>query len=670
MFFGISDDELLDKNKVKIIDGIAGAGKSTQVVDNLTRLGEKFCLASFSNALKFAAADKFGCPVDTICGLAFVNTPYPRSAEKEVTEYDTVVLDEILLDGVSCLKWIIHNVGKVNIIALTDSHQMLSADNSKNVISTFNQLSKYSYVRYINIDKTKRARNEFTREIYNTLYELPSEQLYNLDGIKQIFMCNSVNFEKIDFDETATYICHSNAIEHEIYNRYKISSNRNIELIPKNHISRLKDVNFDKYPICDQITATEKHIDAYLQAANIATPTRYQGKEVDVGRKCYFVVEEDSLFTGREIYTVGTRCQDINSLVIAVIKVTDYKDPEKINNVNVVNAIHLNIPEHDKTFKHVSGSDMAKIIKEYGDPATYYKTDYILSDENVIYSTMPASALNNFCDINEDPDNYTVTIRKKKGGAKRSIKSITKKDTTMHFDFMARVYDILKYDVTPPRITNTKGAHKDDFDRAADIFSAFPTVLYYADMPAAGTLYEEYDKDLLNFYMYKGDKVTKGSLITEELADKLGDSEYVFSTSKQQGCELGNYTYEQCLTSEKHKAKIRENFLWGILEKGYYKKETVAIDGDMSLAYVKYARNNLELVACALWSKLCCIMLDAIDSVGAKKFFVATDCLYYNGDKMPVFPEWCDYRIEDKLMERMCGKDTNKKYDNIIFKTY
>ena len=87
-------------------------------------------------------------------------------------------------------------------------------------------------------------------------------------------------------------------------------------------------------------------------------------------------------------------------------------------------------------------------------------------------------------------------------------------------------------------------------------------------------------------------------------------------------------------------------------------------------AYVKYARNNLELVACALWSKLCCIMLDAIDSVGAKKYFVATDCLYYNGDKMPVFPEWCDYRIEDKLMERMCGKDENKKYDNIIYKTY
>ena len=129
MIFGVTDKDFFDKNKIKIFDGMAGAGKSSQVIDKLKKSGQRFCVASFSNALKFAAADRFGCEVDTICGLAFVNTPFPRSAEKEVTDYDTVVLDEILLDGIDCIKWMKHNVGKVNIIALTDSHQMLNAGN-------------------------------------------------------------------------------------------------------------------------------------------------------------------------------------------------------------------------------------------------------------------------------------------------------------------------------------------------------------------------------------------------------------------------------------------------------------------------------------------------------------------------------------------------------------
>ena len=63
-------------------------------------------------------------------------------------------------------------------------------------------------------------------------------------------------------------------------------------------------------------------------------------------------------------------------------------------------------------------------------------------------------------------------------------------------------------------------------------------------------------------------------------------------------------------------------------------------------------------------------MLDAVSSINAKDFLVVTDGLYYNGDDMPKLPEWCDYRIEDKEMERFCGKVEGEKYSNIIFKTY
>ena len=143
--FGISDKDLMDPNKIKIIDGIAGSGKSTSTVNELRRLGSKFCLASFSNALKFAAFDKFNCDVDTICGLEFVNTPFPRYCEKDVEGYDTVVNDEILLDGVECINWMETHVGKINIIALTDSKQMLNADNGRAAIKAFNKFHIFKF---------------------------------------------------------------------------------------------------------------------------------------------------------------------------------------------------------------------------------------------------------------------------------------------------------------------------------------------------------------------------------------------------------------------------------------------------------------------------------------------------------------------------------------------
>lgn len=669
MFFNISDDDLLNKNLFKLVDGWAGSGKSTQSVSNLTRLGEKFILTSFSNALKFAAQDKFGCPVDTICGAAFINTPYPRSSEKDIEEYDTIILDEILLDGVECINWIINHIGKINIIALTDSHQMLNAENSGAVLKAFEKLCKRKDTVYINIQETKRARNDETKQMYADLYALQSNQLFALSQVKEMFDCDIVDFKDVEFDEHNTYICHSNRIEHEVYKIYDIPSRRDINLIPKNHISRNRKVNLNKYPICDQITAETKHIDSYLQAGMIATPTRFQGKEVACGDKCYFIVEDTSVFTGREIYTVGTRCQDKKSLCIAMIHVEEYKDPKKIREIGVVQAQRLDIPDHDKSFHYVSINEMAKVIKQYGKPGVYYYPDIVTSGDNIIYTTLNMATLSQFADINEDNENYSVIYKKKVGGAKRTIGSIVKKDTTMHFDFMPKVYDIIKSDLNHPRINNPKNCKKTDFNKLCDIWSAFPSVLHNAPMPCAGLLYTEYDKDLLNFYKYKGSVVTKGSIITEELANRLGESEYVFSTGKQIGCELGHYTYNECKTSEEKKKKISQT-PWGILYKNFYNRETVVLDGEIRTQYVKHNKNALELVACAIWSSLCCIMLDAIESLDIDEYLVVTDGLYYTSDEMPKIPEWCDFRIENKQMERILGKDEDKKYDHVEYKTY
>lgn len=668
--FGISDKDLLDPTKIKIIDGIAGSGKSTQIVNKLTELGSHFCLASFSNALKFAAADKFGCPCDTICGLEFHNYPYPRSEERDVTEFDTVINDEMLLDGTECMKWMMNHVGSVNIIGLTDSHQMLSAENSDQVLKLLDKMKKRKDVIYVNVTQTKRAVNVETTMMYNELFNLQSNQAFTLSQVQAMFNCDIQVFSNIQYCNNHTYICHSNKIEHELYKAYDISNRSDINKIPKNHIARNRKVDFSKYPTCDQLTAIDKKLSAYCQCANIATPTRFQGKEVMPGDECYFIVEEGSFFTGREIYTVGTRVKDMKSLHIVIIDVNEYKDPEAINKVRVAVPHRLDIPELEcKYYKQLSNNDMNALIKEHGKPGTYYYNDFVTSGKNVVFGTKGVDSFKSLGTIENDKGNFTITIDKVKGGRRKSIKSVVKKDVTMHYDYMPKVYEIVNDQIKAPRIINPKGCHVNDFDRYCDLYSAFPTILHFAPMPAAGYVYTERDDELLNFYRYNGEKVTKGSIITEELAQKIGESEYLFSVKKQMGCELGHYTYAESRESKEKKESIHKNFKWGAFYRPYYKREVVTLDGNSVLRYVKYEKDNLELVGCAVWSKLCCIMLDAIDSLGIDKFMVATDGLFYNGDAIPVIPKEYDFRIDNKQMERDFGK-TGDKYSNVIFKTY
>ena len=661
--FGISDSDLLAKDKIKIVNGIAGSGKSTETVSTLRRLNQKFCLASFSNALKFAAFDKFNCDVDTICGLAFVNTPYPRAAEKDVTEFDTVVLDEILLDGVECINWMQSHVGQVNIIALTDSRQMLNADDGIASIKAFNKMISRKDVIYVDVDVTRRARDDKTRALYSKLYHMDSNSVFTVEQVRELYGCDIVNIADVEYKQENAYLCHSNVIEHEIYKMYDIANRPDVNVIPKNHISRNRHADRSKYPVCDQITADSKKINAYFQADNCGSPTRYQGKEVDKNSQCYFILKKGDFVTGREAYTVLTRCQSVDSMHIAIIDMEQQEDLKEFMGRPVVSLKTLDIKTDDKTYHYLSSSKMAAMIKKYGEAGVAYKPDIITSEGYVVYSSLSNDVLKKFAVLDGDKVQLNKIIHK----TRKTIKSITKVDTTMHFDFMNEVYKTLNRPIMVPRIQNNPASSKGQFTKLCDIYSAFPTMLKYAELPAAGYLYHEYDADLLNFYTYKGDVVTKGSIITEELANKLGDSEYVFSTKKQIGCELGRYTYDMSRKDKESKSSINKEFLWGKLESAYYKTEIAVIDGKQTTIACKCGQNNLQLVACALWSKLSLTMLEAIDSIQVSEFFVVTDGLYYNSDKMPVLPSWCDYRIEDLSNPK---KDSDEKYKNVIYKTY
>lgn len=671
MIFGVPDDIFLTmKYNPVVLDGMAGCAKTTTTINLYFSHNMKVLYTGFSNALKNAIKNKFGCDAKTVCGGCFINSPCMYAEEADIEGYDVIIIDEILLSNRKIYKWIQHHKDKIKIVVLTDSKQMLSVDNSDGAFRDFKRLCDLKTTYYVQIKETKRARTEETRQMYHELYDLESNMLFNVQDLQRLYGCGIMKFEDLEFDEKNAYICHTLDLELMTFEKFDLSSRKDIELVAKKHIAAEEYPDIDKYPIVPQKTANIKNVPSYFQPACCGTPIRFQGKEVAQDAKCYYIIEEKSLFTGREVYTVGTRCQDKNSIVLVIANVERDQGPREIRNIEVVDCKTLDIPDHDKIYHHVDMNDMAKIIKQYGDPNVYYRTDYVTSGQNIIYSILDNSELNEFAIINEDPDNYTVTFKNRSTrGPVRTINSFSKRDMTMNFTYMDKVYSIVKSDINHPQIKNKANLSKNDFDRLCDINSAFETILHFAPMPKAGQLFTERADDRLNFYKYHGKVVTNGSIITEALAEKLGDSEYMFSTEKQIGCEMGHYTYEQCFTSQEKKKASKENFKWGILYRNYYDDISVCKNGEVSTKYVKKPKNNLELIASAIWSELCLIMLNAKDSVKAKDFFVVVDGLFYNGDLIPKLPEWCDFRIDDKVAERLLGK-RDDKYAYVIYKTY
>ena len=119
--FGIPEEIFLDKNKIKIIDGIAGSAKSSGVDGFLKERGIDYFRVTSTNKLKRDALERYGGHVDTIAGGLF-NTEDGLffSDEKDIRE-DTVVIDEALQTSHKVFEWCRNHVGEVNIIITTDS---------------------------------------------------------------------------------------------------------------------------------------------------------------------------------------------------------------------------------------------------------------------------------------------------------------------------------------------------------------------------------------------------------------------------------------------------------------------------------------------------------------------------------------------------------------------
>lgn len=321
MIFSFSDADFLDATKVKVIHGVAGRGKSSIVNNFLKQNNIDFLWTTSTNKLKRDAQERYDCEAATVCSALFKNENGRFYCDEKTINKHTVIIDEILQTSTKVLDWIEHNKNIVNIIIMTDTHQMLSVDNnSSEFLRRFNDLMNKPYVLVDEGFETKRARDKETKDKIESLYKTSNDD--STEFLKDVATnrFDIIKYEDMTFSTNDVYITHLNETEEMLYRDKKLSTMffNDDELICKGSIASKPPKDLKKYPILSQLQAERMKSQAYLQLANIGSITRYQGSEVTDKQKLYYIITLDSRITNREWYTVVSRCWTLDSIVIVI----------------------------------------------------------------------------------------------------------------------------------------------------------------------------------------------------------------------------------------------------------------------------------------------------------------------------------------------------------------
>lgn len=341
MVFSITDSDFLDKNKIKVIHGVAGRGKSSVINDFLQSNGVDYLWTTSTNKLKRDAAERYGCNASTVCSALFDNENgnfYTREKDPEV---HTIIIDEILQTSIKVLDWIMHHIGRYNIIVLTDTHQMLALDNHvSEFLKRFNDLLTKPFVCVDEGTETKRARDAETKAKIEYLYTKSNDTCTEFKKDFNTKRFDTISYEEMPFNLNDIYITHLNETEEKLYVDKKLAQGcyNPDDLIPKGNLASKPPKDFTRYPVLSQLQAERLRSQAYYQLKNIGSCTRYQGSECTTSQKLYYIVTLDSKITNREWYTVVSRCWSLDSIVIVIANRRKEKQLKTFNNRKVKNT--------------------------------------------------------------------------------------------------------------------------------------------------------------------------------------------------------------------------------------------------------------------------------------------------------------------------------------------
>ncbi len=657
---GISEELFLDSNKIKIYDGIAGAGKSSIIDGYLTKNNIPYLRLVSTNQLKRDAEKRFNGKCETICSGLFENKKFFYDVEK-YPDVKTLVIDECLQTNSKVLRWAYNNKGKYNIIITTDSAQMLGYD-EQIMLKTFSELCSSPDVIVGKLYETKRAQTEATKKVYNDLYKavFGGKNMYNQfkDELP------TIKFEDIKYNTNDIFIVHTNNLEELVYNTYNLSGMYDEDiLVPKGVISRKNAKDIKKYPILPQNKAYKAK--GYFQLFNVATATRYQGQEVEPWQKLYFLVEEDSKVSNREFYTVCTRCKNIESLIIVICPKQDLGSLTEFNGVKVVKDAKTLIidkknsdPEIYDSWKHYLDFRFSKkegdeveingkkgVITYFFDP-NYSEVPYLrIIDENGEslkvwwWDIGDNIALGNYDGVTYqrafmifDGQIYNengLVKKENKGRGQYTISGLISKEADLDYNQTEEIYKILDINGLNGIAYIHRRFKKSENNRELDLRFAYAQILKNCRIPVSGKLYRKYDKTKMNFFVSYDENFTHNCIITDEMADLIEDKKYLFSMDYRIGSNIGEMLIAKSYLSLEDKSYLK-TLKWGVLQQKYlslYWPDNWEPDQNK---YVLYPKNTHEILMAAICSILCRVLMDISLALNCWNGYIKVDAYKYN----------------------------------------
>lgn len=645
--FGLTDEQLL-QNGIKIIDGIAGGGKSSMIDNFFRERNIPYTRLTSTNRLSRDASVRYNMEVKTIAAGLFTNQGVRFYIDEKEAPSQHIVIDEILQAHPKAIEWCINHADTNNIIITTDSKQLLSPENEARMVEAFTKLKMRDDVIYVNTTKTLRARDKKTLKLYNMFYSIADTfKVFKVEDLKKTFT-NIITYDEMEYNINDAYITHDNATEDFLYKDKEFMSSSYLDLIPKGCIASKPPKDLTKYPLLSQIEAQKTHAKSYTQVMNVGTPVRFQGSEVTTDQKLYFLVQENSVVSARELYTVITRMWSIDSFVIVLTDTPKNYEIETFYDLPVKTHKWLTLDDNIE-YQALSNSDMNKIVSKYD-------TDKIYYDRSEVRDSRGHTKYMNISSHKEYFKPGTSTAG-----------SIARRDSKLNYTYMDMVYSILeKHGLKYIRGIHKLGKkNKDNYE--LDLFSAYPTIMKYEKLPVDGYLTtDEPSDDKINFYAYKGTnrEFTNASIVTDDMKEYMeskgfGPFEYLFSTPYSIGCYPGDLLHAKAHDTIESKNEIKD------IHYGYYQKHYLELAPDKS-CYVRYDDHKYELFICQIISQLTYYMCKLSDEINGTSIIIdAVNFPCYNEEVKEkiakILPDYFDYRIRLNDEDRTVVYQTYEK---------
>lgn len=663
--FGWSKPEVLNKNLIKVLDGIAGSAKSSSVDSFLTACGVFYGRYTSSHKLRRDAVARYGGHVQTIAGGLFETDDGRFFAADKPAAFPVVVLDEVLQTSPRVLEWCVAHVGAVSIIICTDSRQMLTPHGGEAMAAAFADFCKRPDVLYKELSYSYRPTDDKTHAAFDYCYR------HALDPVPHTFR-GWVDRHPItpadvlkEYDPRAAYICHSNAIETELYQRWGLSSRYDLDLIPKGKAAGRDGASVSKsIPILPQADV-KPTVSSYYQVANLGSVTRYQGTEVQPDAPMYFICEPGARVSCREWYTALTRCKSLESLHVVYMEV--YK-PQELKTYAGKPIKDIAPALLDESMQLPDGRTLAQVIADNGGRVPYDIADTLRKG---IADTQDTHFADDFfyiggayVGVGDKPDD-------KKGRKPVSLMGLLQREPTLEQRYMpdfwrrmesirdsrGRVVDTIQC----PTLIASEQKTPIQYGYACDLYSAYSHCLHFGAIPDGARLYpaENRGAEWVRFYyVHACLLLSPGCICTGVLYDYIRAAGYdikaecIGSARKIDDCRLGEYLYTHIHTTKEDKAEIKA-LRYGFLSKPYLVPLDVSIMSGAAAAYAVDKPRVYELVMCAIKSELATIMLKiraAVHDGDLTRGAVVVDCLYFDS------PAW-SYEIGDAIRAAIPGWD-------------